>query len=163
MEYTENIKYSFQSEMRIVICGSMGAFKTMQEIQSSLIENNIRAIIPQPEDHLKPNLTPEEFSEFKRKVSHAYLRKIRDPRTFGVLAVNPDKYEIQNYIGPNTFAEIAVAFTQHKRIFILNGIPSVYEDEIIAWRGMCLNGDLGRLIDIYNSSVKKNLTQLTLF
>jgi len=163
MEYTEKTNYSFETKRRIVICGSMGAYSQMLEVQHLLFSNNVRAIVPEAEDHIKPTLTPEDFSAFKRKVSHAYLRKIKDPRTFGILVVNPDKYKIPNYIGPNSFAEIAVAFAQSKKIFILNGIPDVYEDEINSWGGVCLNGVLDLLVENYHQAIQKDQTQLQLF
>lgn len=163
MEDINNTNDLLTSERRIVICGSMGAYGLMKKIRSELIEKGVRAIVPEAEDNIKPSLSSESFSKFKRNVSYAYLKKIKDPRTIGVLAVNPDKYDIPDYIGPNTFAEIAVAFAQSKKIYILNGFPDVYEDELNAWRGIQLNGDLTRLIAEYNSTQRTDNSQLQLF
>jgi hypothetical protein len=69
-----------------------------------------------------------------------------DPRTFAVLAINADKHGIRDYIGPNTFAEVAVAFSQGKRIYLLQDVPQNLEDELRAWGVVPLRGDLGRLV-----------------
>src|SRR5262245_28418343 len=101
---------------RIVLCGSMSAYDAMLRLVRALRDEGVRIVVPVAEDHIKPQLNPEAFERFKRDVSFAHLRRIRDPRTFAVLAVNVDKHGIRDYIGPNTFAEIAVAFAQRKRI-----------------------------------------------
>ena len=63
--------------------------------------------------------------------------------------MNCDKYGVSDYIGPNTFAEVAVALTHYKRIYLYQGIPDFYRDELVAWRAICLNGDTQRIISDY--------------
>ena len=48
-----------------------------------------------------------------------------------------------NYIGGNTLMEIAFAYVNDKKIFLLNPVPEVsYKDEILAMYTKVLNGDL---------------------
>lgn len=131
---------------RLVICGSMSAYSLMLKVQDCLRAQDIATIVPEPEDEHTSTLSQESFESFKRNVSSAYLRKIRDPDTYGILAVNPDKHDIRDYIGPNTFAEIAVAFAQSKKLFLYYGLPEVYTDELRAWKAIQLNGNIEFLV-----------------
>jgi hypothetical protein len=76
---------------------------------------------------------------------------ILDPATWGILVVNPDRRGSENYIGPNAFAEAAVAFASGRHIFVLNNIPSSYDDELRAWGARCLDGDIRHLADAFRS------------
>lgn len=147
---------------RIVICGSMSFYGNMEEIQKQLGKFNIISIIPNNDDDKLLGISSEQFEIYKRKISFRYLNKIRSPKTWAVLIVNFPKYEIDNYIGPNTFAEIAVAFAQRKKIFLINSVPNVYADELISWRAVSLKGSLDMIISDYRSSCKVN-KQLKLF
>ena len=135
----------------------------MLEIRDYLSMNGINAIVPEAEDHIKPMMSQEAFEQFKRKVSFSYIKKIRDPKTFGVLAINIERYETPNYIGPNTFAEIAVAFAQSKRIYLLCDLPDFYVDELAAWQAVGLQGKIDSLIDDYHKLCRMNTAQLKLF
>jgi len=104
----------------------------------------------------------DALEEFKRRVSFAYLKKIRHPSTFAVLAVNLDRHGIPNYIGPNTFAEITVAFAQSKRIYLYQGMPEAYVDELSAWRAVLLNGSLQQLATDFWQSCMQEDKQLKL-
>lgn len=92
----------------------------MVDIAKMLSEHGVNVIIPEAESSLIHQLSLFDFEEFKRNVSFAYLRKIRDPKTYAVLAINLDQHKILNYIGPNTFAELAVAFAQSKKCIYFN-------------------------------------------
>ena len=148
---------------RIVICGSISFYSESIRIQRILRESDILSLIPTDDDEIKNRISEEMFQDYKRKASFDHIKKIRDPRTFGILAVNFNKYDILHYIGPNTFAEVAVAFAQSKRIYLLNGIPSVYEDELLAWRVIPLFGDLQQLIDDFHQNYLRETSQLQLF
>ena len=56
--------------------------------------------------------------------------------------LNKRGYGIQNYIGPNSFAEIAFGFYFNKKVYLLNDIYEPYKDELIAWGVIPLNGNL---------------------
>ncbi len=148
---------------RIVICGSISFYSEFIRIQRILRESDILSLIPTDDDEIKNRISEEMFQDYKRKASFDHIKKIRDPRTFGILAVNFNKYDILHYIGPNTFAEVAVAFAQSKRIYLLNGIPNVYEDELLAWRVIPLFGDLQQLIDDFHQNYLRETSQLQLF
>jgi len=64
-----------------------------------------------------------------------------------VLIVNAKKNSIANYIGGNVLIEMGQAYVNHKKIFLLNGMPSAlpYLDEIEAMDPVCLYGDLSRI------------------
>ena len=59
-----------------------------------------------------------------------------------VLIVNETKNGIDNYIGPNSFAEIAFGFYFCKRVYLLNDIYKPYEDELVGWKVIPLKGNL---------------------
>lgn len=163
MATTSRTSSHFEWKPRIALCGSMSVYPCILDQQSCLANLDVRTIVPDPEDDVAEDLGPREFDEFKRRVAFAYLRKIRDPRTFAVLAVNCDNHGIPNYIGPNTFAEIAVAFAQGKKIYVFQQIPAVYEDELIAWGAIPLGGDLSPLVDDFHTRRREAEKQLVLF
>jgi len=150
------------SNKRIVLCGSMSAYADLRVLQLELAKRGVRAIIPETEDNLPSSMSVDEFETFKRKVSLAYFRKIRDLRTFGVLAVNIDKHGQSNYIGPNTFAEIAVAFAQRKKIYLFQAIPEAFVDELRAWEAVPLYQQIDRLVNEYLRACALERAQLPL-
>lgn len=151
-----------RSNRHVVLIGSMGVYHQVLEIAQNLASIGIRAIVPDAEDDTVQQLSLFDFEQFKRRVSLAHLRRIRDPRTYCVLAVNPDRHGIINYIGPNTFAEIAVAFAQSKKIYLLQGMPEAYMDELSAWRSINLRGNLQQLISEFREDCMKEDPQLRL-
>ena len=86
------------------------------------------------------------FREFKRKVSSAYLKKIREKDTIAVLVYNGTKKGQENYIGANTLVEIAMAFTWNRKIYLYNDIYQPLADELLAWECICLEGDMEKII-----------------
>jgi len=140
---------SLRSQFRVVLCGSMSVYPEILEEQWMLQEREVRTVVPAPEDSVVSELDGKAFETFKRRVAREHLIKIRDPRTVAILAVNCDRYQIRDYIGPNTFAEIAVAFVQGKRIYLLQGIPEMYADELRAWGVIPLHGCVDSLVDVY--------------
>lgn len=147
---------------RIVVSGSMGVYGSILEVATSLASLQIPAVVPESEDDSVRQMPFDAFEEFKRRVSFAYLKKIRHPSTFAVLAVNLDRHGIPNYIGPNTFAEITVAFAQSKRIYLYQGMPEAYVDELSAWRAVLLNGSLQQLATDFWQSCMQEDKQLKL-
>lgn len=148
---------------RIVICGSMSFYGDMLSIQEALCREGVPSIVPEAETPEVMSLTEEDFAAFKRRVSFQYLRTIRAPATVAIVAVNRDKHGMPDYIGPNTFAEIAVAFAQHKRVFLLQGIPDIYLDELTAWGAIPLDGQLSTILQYYTAAVDADNRQLRLF
>ncbi|MGA8349008.1 MAG: hypothetical protein WB773_14575 [Isosphaeraceae bacterium] len=137
------------TERWIVLCGSMSMHARMLEEKQYLEEAGVTVILPPAEDPVMPGLGEEEYQAVKRKAALAHFRKVMDPKTFAVLAVNADKHGVRDYLDPNTFAEVAVAFALGKRIYLLQNVPRNLEDELRAWGAVPLRGQLDRLIDDY--------------
>lgn len=74
------------------------------------------------------------------------MRRIRRRRTAAVLVVNVRRSGVQHYVGPNAFAEIGVAFSDGRKVFLLHGMPESYADELRAWGVTCLNGQIQPLL-----------------
>ncbi len=134
----------------------------MDRVARLLAEDGVRAVTPEEVDVAAEFGRQSSYNQFKRAVSRAHITKVRDPRTIGILVINFDKHGVTSYIGPNTFAEIAVAFADRKRIYVLNGIPSMYADELSAWGVTDLAGDLGSLAEQYRNLCQQDRSQLKL-
>ena len=130
----------------IVICGSMHFYDDMVLCKTVLEKKGIHAIIPKDEKNVINYFSTEEFMQFKRKVSSAYLKKIRNKSTSAILVYNATKNGRENYIGANTLVELAMAFIWNRKIFILNDIYEPLKDELIAWNCIFLKGDLEKLV-----------------
>lgn len=116
----------------IVLCGSM---KVKQEI--------IR--IKEELETLGYNvLLPKECMEGLPKViaSRKHFERIITPDNEYILIVNATKNGIENYIGPNSFAEIAFAFYHNKKTYLLNDYYEPYLDELTGWNITPLKGNL---------------------
>jgi len=118
----------------MVFIDKMRAYSTM------LSKNGFVAIIPEEGDW--SNIAEHEINNYKRKVSKSHFDEITDSGTHGILVLNETKNSINNYIGANTFAEIAIAFYFGKKIYILHDIFPPYKDELLAWGAIALNGNL---------------------
>ena len=75
------------------------------------------------------------------------MNHIRRPDTVAVLVVNVDRPNVRHYIGPNSFAEIGVAFADERQVFLLQGMPDSYAEELTAWGVTCLDRDVRPLLD----------------
>lgn len=159
-------KNESQEDKKVVICGSMQFYEEMVLCRKILAEKGINAIIPKEEADIIDACTEDEFRIFKRKVSSAYLKKIREKDTMAILVYNGEKRGIPNYIGANTLVEIAMAFTWNRRIYLYNDIYTPLADELLAWECISLNTDLQKIvIDWKGEDQKKNeeYVQLSLF
>jgi hypothetical protein len=150
------------NKKRIVICGSMSFYNQMISAQNLLTKNLIPSVLPDDDENMALNLSTQKFEEYKRKISFQYLKKIKNPKTWSILVINPKKHDISSYIGPNTFAEIAVAFSNKKKVYLMYGIPNVYEDELLAWRAISLNGIIDTLLYDYKEVCYRENSQLQL-
>ena len=150
---------------RVVICGSMSSYSEMLILREGLSDLGIGAVVPDPDDFYVEH-SEDDANDLKRKLSMRHITRIRYAKTFGILVVNLDKYGIHSYIGPNTFAEIAIAFSHYKKIYVYQDLPEFYRDELMAWQVIPLKTSIKRLVDDYNSEVKRQQTealQLRLF
>jgi len=124
----------------IVLCGSMTFIEKMKDFPAILSEMGFAPIIP--EEGNWDGIRYEDINEYKRKVSRDHFNKIADRNTYAILVINESKNGKDNYIGANTFAEIALAFYFEKKIYILNGIYPPYKDELLAWGSQMLDGNI---------------------
>lgn len=120
---------------RIVLCGSMKLKEKIFEIEKILKNKGYEVV------------TPKEFKVEMTKgdATKLHFDEITNEKTNIVLTVNVTKNGIENYIGPNTFAEIAMAFYFNKKIYLLNDIYEPYRDELEGWNVIPLKGNLDNL------------------
>lgn len=116
----------------IVLCGSMKFKDKIVEIQDDLEKIGYEVEIP---------IECMEGSP-KEIASRAHFNRIIKDNADAILVINCDKENIKNYIGPNSFAEIAFAFYFHKKIFLFQDIYEPYKDELTGWKSIPLNKDL---------------------
>ena len=117
---------------RIVLCGSMKLKEKIFEIEEYLKNKGYEVV------------SPKEFRvEMKRiDLSKMHFDEIANENTDIVLAVNVTKNGIDNYIGPSTFTEIAMAVYFNKKIYLLNDIYELYREELEGWNVIPLKGNL---------------------
>ena len=148
---------------QLILCGSMSYYNEFVQIKRHLSDLGIKCIIPASDAQYELQLKKEAFDDYKRSMSYKYITKIKQLETIGVLIYNPEKHGIKNYIGPNTFAEIAVAFSTKKRIFIYYDLPSVYYEELTSWRCSCYKGNYLKLYENIHEYFQIENAQLELF
>ena len=119
----------------IVLCGSMKVVDKIYEVRKILENKGYNVLLPRECIEGKP----------KAIASKAHFNRIIDPKNEIILIVNSTKNGIENYIGPNSFAEIAFAFFYSKKIYLLNDIYKPYEDELIGWNAIPLKGEINKL------------------
>lgn len=122
----------------IVLCGSMKVKDEIVRIQSLLLEKGYNVLLP------------VECMEGKPKViaSRAHFDRIVDADNEIILIVNATKNGINNYIGPNSFAEIAFAFYHNKIVYVLNDFYEPYLEELEGWGVKELHGSLNNIEEI---------------
>lgn len=116
----------------IVLCGSMKVKDKILDVAEALEKDGYNVLLP-----------IECMQGLDKLIaSRAHLDRICNPENNIILVVNATKNDIPNYIGPNTFAEIAFGFYFHKDVYLLNDIYKPYEDELVGWNVIPLKGDL---------------------
>jgi hypothetical protein len=119
----------------------MTHFDAMQALAVKLTARGIAAVAPADE---RGHAGADPIA-LKRTLSQRYFKLIRSRSTAAILVANYPTRGRRNYIGANTFAEIAVAFSAGKAIYLLNGVYPPLKDELAAWGAIALNGRLGGL------------------
>lgn len=119
----------------IVLCGSMKVKDKILEVKDELEKRDFNVLLP------------KECMEGLPKIiaSRKHFERIIDKDNDYILIVNATKKGIENYIGPNSFAEIAFAFYFNKKIYLLNDIYEPYVDELVGWGVIPLKGDLDNI------------------
>ena len=121
--------------MRIVLSGSSKVKENVFQVAEKLGDKGYEVVVP------KEFITDLE----KKEASIRHFDEICKDETDVLLAVNEPKNGIENYIGPNTFAEIAMAFYKEKKVYVLNDLYKPYLDELEGWGVIPLKGDLDKL------------------
>ena len=116
----------------VVLCGSMKFKDDIINIGKKLEDMGFSVLLPVE----CINGEPKEIA------SRAHFNRIISEDTDAILVVNQTKNDLDNYIGPNTFAEIAFAFFHNKKIFLLNDIYEPFRDELEGWKAIALNSKL---------------------
>ena len=136
--------------MKITICGSVAFVKEMMEVKGKLEKMGHKVLVPTSAElnqykEYWNNLKAKDWDNFvdikgERMLEHFDKIKSSD----AVLVLNYEKMGKKNYIGGNTFLEMAVAFEHGKKILVLNPLPkdSHYIEEIESMKPIVLNGDI---------------------
>lgn len=122
---------------KIVLCGSMKIKDKILEVKEELEKLGYEVLLP---IECMQGL-PKEIA------SASHFRRIEEANNQIVLIVNATKNGIENYIGPNSFAEIAFAFYFKKDTYLLNDYYEPYLDELLGWHVIPLKGDLKKIKD----------------
>lgn len=137
--------------MKIAICASMTFSKEMLNIGKLLESRGHKIHLPKFTEHYATLDSRDKMhaESIENKITHDLIRfyyKIISDND-AVLAINLTKKGIENYIGGNTFLELAFAYVQNKKLYLLNPIPNIdFADEIIAMKPIVLNGNLELII-----------------
>ncbi|MBZ1348330.1 MAG: hypothetical protein KYQ20_00990 [Candidatus Nealsonbacteria bacterium] len=141
--------------MKITICASAKFAKRMIETKKILERKGHEVLLPEmAESFAAGKINLDNFkggrtdANFKKK--HDLVRKHFEEVAKGdaILVLNYDRDESnKNYIGGNTFAEMAIAFYLNKPIYLLNSVPEYvsYTEEIKSMDPIILNGDLSKI------------------
>ena len=116
----------------IVLCSSMKFKDQLIETKNRLEKMSYKVELP----------LECMAGESKIIASRAHFDRIANKNTDAIIVINCDKENIKNYIGPNSFAEIAFAFYFHKKVFLLQDIYPPYEDELLGWQATALKNNL---------------------
>ena len=92
---------------RVVLCGSKRFKDEVLRLGEELKNRGYEAVVPR------------EFivDMSKKDASMLHFKEISDDRTDAVLVVNETKGDLENYIGANSFAEVAMGFFKRKKSF----------------------------------------------
>ena len=143
--------------MKVTLCGSVVFIDQMLAIKAQLekVKHEVRMPPLEIKDEygqLRPIYDPYWTSmdnpamsswlwARKEEAMHDNLDKV--VWSDAILVLNYDKNSINNYIGPNAFLEMGLAFHLRKKIFLLNPIPEIgYKEEMIGMRPMIISGNL---------------------
>ena len=114
----------------IGLCGSMKVKDKILKLGSKLEKMGFEVLYP-----------VECMKGLPKKIaSKAHFDRIK--ASDAVLIVNEKAHDVSNYIGPNSFAEIAFGFYFEKEVYLLNDYYEPYLDELEGWEIKVLKGDL---------------------
>jgi hypothetical protein len=109
--------------MKIAICGSMKVYEQMEILGQDLTSLGNEIVLPNIEGTSVDysSLDIDEQVKLKSGFVSNYLKTIR--KSDAILVANFDQKNKPNYIGSNTFLEMACGFALGKRIYIWKELP----------------------------------------
>lgn len=132
----------------ITICGSMKFFAEIEQLKKELENLGFKVFAPSEEgtgtDYSK--LSKQKQADLKQSFFDKHIDKIKE--SDAVLIANYTKNDMRDYIGANSFLEMAFAYILKKPIFLLNNIPEQPNTvEIEGLKPIPLKGNLNSLIN----------------
>ena len=139
--------------MKITICCSLAFMEEVKQVRNELQNFGHQVLLPETileceeknvasyKELIQRFETEQEWSDYKKGRMLLHFDKVK--QADAILVCNYKKNEIEHYIGPNTFLEMALALYFNKPIYLLNPIPeNNYLDEITAMQPIVINQDL---------------------
>ncbi|MFH1089015.1 MAG: hypothetical protein V1716_01160 [Candidatus Uhrbacteria bacterium] len=136
--------------MKIAIIGSMHFSEKMLEVAEELkklghqpILSNFVNAFPGKNDEEKEKIKLQQ--KFEEDAMKKDWNSMKEADAF--LVINLERHGITNYIGGNTLFELAAAYFNNKKIFLLNPVPEMpyCKTELEAVNPVVLNGDLTKI------------------
>jgi len=136
--------------MTITICASMNFLDKMAEAEKTLRKMGHQVLVPEGLTMVKKgwHVPKTTAGRIKAKIKYDFIKKHFEKieKSQAILVLNYDKDGHENYIGPNTFLEMGIAYWLGKKIYLINPIPRFYcWEEVKAMRPVVLNGDLEKI------------------
>jgi hypothetical protein len=143
---------SQMTKLNLAICSSASFYTEAIAFSNKLEKLGINVILPMTAAKMKAEGRENDEAQIdwldspigyhgKSLLIRGHFNDISE--SDAILVTNYEKHGRQNYIGPNVFMEMAIAFYLGKPIYILNGQPqdSPLIDEILGLEPIFLNGD----------------------
>jgi hypothetical protein len=137
--------------MTITVCASNRFLKEIEEVERNLVEMGFSVLVPEAlilARTKKWRVPRTSAGKVRAKIKYDLIRGHFKKVAKGdaVLILNYTKDGVENYIGPNSFLEMGIAYFLGKKIFLLNPIPRSYLwEEVKAMQPVVLNGDLEKI------------------
>lgn len=134
-------------KMKICICCSLSFTNEVLALAKELEKRGFELLLPNSvieRSIEKPDFDPVE-SKIRTGNVNKHIDKIK--ASDAVLVCNYTKNGVENYVGANTFLEIAAAHYFGKPIYALNPLPDqpYIHDEIYSFGIKVLDGDLNKI------------------
>ena len=133
--------------MKICICCSLSFTNEVLALAKELEKRGFELLLPN--SVMERSIEKPDFDPVESKIRTGNVNKHIDKvkASDAVLVCNYTKNGIKNYIGANTFLEIAAAHYFGKPIYTLNPLPDqpYIHDEICSFDIKVLNGDLDKI------------------
>lgn len=133
--------------MKICICCSLSFTDEVLALAKELEKQDFELLLPN--SVIERSIKKPDFDPVQSKIKTGNVNKHIDKvkASDAILVCNYTKNGIKNYIGANTFLEIAAAHYFGKPIYVLNHLPDqpYIHDEIYSFDIKVLNGDLGKI------------------